>query len=75
MISWSVRFKNKTFIISLATVVLTFVYRLLSLFEIVPKISEDAIVQIVMMLLNVLAALGIVIDPTTPGIKDPNADK
>ena len=64
------RFKNKTFLVSLAAVVIGFVYQILGLFDIVPAISQDQVTQFVGILINILAGIGIVIDPTTPGISD-----
>ena len=64
------RFKNKTFLVSLAAAVIGFVYQILGLFDIVPAISQDQVTQLVGILINILAGIGIVIDPTTPGISD-----
>jgi phi LC3 family holin len=40
------------------------------MFDVVPSISEDSLVNFLTILINILAALGVVIDPTTDGIKD-----
>ena len=64
------RFKNKTFLVSLAAAVIGFTYQILGLFDIVPAISQDQVTQLVGILINILAGIGIVIDPTTPGISD-----
>lgn len=69
-INWKVRFKNKAFVITFATTCIAFVYQLLAMFGIVPKISEDMVVQLVMMIVNLLAALGVIVDGTTQGISD-----
>lgn len=70
MINWKLRFKNKTTLIAMIGVVITFVYQMLSLFGVTPKISQDTVVQLVSLIINVLVALGIVVDPTTHGISD-----
>ena len=65
-----IRLKNKTFIITMMTTVIAFVYQLLAQFEIVPKITKDQTMQALMLVVNILAGLGILVDPTTDGVKD-----
>ena len=65
-----IRLKNKTFIITMMTTVIAFVYQLLAQFEIVPKITKDQTIQVLMLVVNILAGLGILVDPTTDGFKD-----
>lgn len=69
-INWLVRFKNKTFLLTFIPLIVTFVYQLLGLFDVVPKISEDKIMDYVMMVINLLAAMGVIVDPTTAGLSD-----
>ena len=70
MINWKLRFKNKTTLIAMIGAAITFVYQILSLLGVTPKISQDTVVQLVSLIINVLVALGIVVDPTTHGISD-----
>lgn len=65
-----IRLKNKTFIVTMMTTVIAFVYQLLAQFEIVPKVTQDQTLQVVMLVVNILAGLGILVDPTTDGVKD-----
>lgn len=65
-----IRLKNKTFIITMMTTVIAFVYQLLAQFEIVPKITQDQTIQVLMLVVNILAGLGILVDPTTKGVSD-----
>lgn len=65
-----IRLKNKTFIITMMTTIIAFVYQMLAQFEIVPKITQDQTIQVLMLLVNILAGLGILVDPTTDGLKD-----
>lgn len=65
-----IRLKNKTFIITMMTTIIAFVYQLLAQFEIVPKITQDQTIQVLMLIVNILAGLGILVDPTTAGVKD-----
>ena len=52
------------------TTVIAFVYQMLAQFEIVPKVTQDQTLQVVMLVVNILAGLGILVDPTTDGVKD-----
>jgi holin, phage phi LC3 family len=65
-----IRLKNKTFIVTMMTTVIAFVYQMLAQFEIVPKVTQDQTLQVVMLVVNILAGLGILVDPTTDGVKD-----
>lgn len=69
-INWKQRLRNPMFIVSLSTLVISFAYTLLSTFDIVPKIGQQSVLEMVDMLVKVLAMLGIVVDPTTSGIND-----
>lgn len=69
-INWKARFKNKTFIITFVTLVITFAYQVLGIFGVVPSISEETLVNVITMLVNILAFVGIVVDPTTDGFND-----
>ena len=64
------RFKNKTFVVTFLTMVAAFVYQLLGLFEITPAITQDQSTQFLLLIFNILGAVGVLLDPTTPGIKD-----
>ena len=50
--------------------IVAFAYQILSLLEIVPAVSEDQVTQLVGLVINILVALGIVVDPTTTGVTD-----
>lgn len=65
-----IRLKNKTFVITMLTTIIAFVYQMLAQFEIVPKITQDQTIQVLMIIVNILAGLGILVDPTTDGVKD-----
>ena len=72
MINWKLRLRNKTTLLALCATIIAFVYQILGLFGVVPPITEESITQLVTMLINILAMLGIVVDPTTAGISDSN---
>ena len=67
-INWSLRFRNKVWLTTLLAVVCTFVFNLLDLFGI-----ETTVAQLGAALLSLLSTLGVVIDPTTPGVSDSQA--
>lgn len=69
-INWKARFKNKVFLISFISLLIAFVYQLLGIFDIVPSVSEENIVNGFTIVINILAAVGVVVDPTTAGIND-----
>lgn len=69
-INWLVRFKNKAWLLSFVAVVVAFVYNILGMFDVVPSISQDMTIQAITAIVNVLVALGVIIDPTTAGVSD-----
>lgn len=69
-INWKARFKNKTFLITFITLVVAFVYQTLGLFEILPSVSENELVNLFTMFVNILAFAGVIVDPTTDGFND-----
>ena len=69
-INWKVRFKNKTWLVTFLITVLAFIYQILGMFDIVPPITQDMATQLVTIVINMLVAIGVVIDPTTAGAGD-----
>ena len=69
-INWKVRFKNKTWLITFLLAILAFIYQVLGMFDIVPPVTEDMATQLIAAVVNILVALGVVIDPTTAGASD-----
>ena len=69
-INWKIRLRNKTWLLAMAAAMITFVYQACGLCGIVPPISEDMVTQFVGLVLNILVALGIIVDPTTAGVTD-----
>ena len=64
------RLKNKVFLISMSVLLISIIYKVLSLFGIAPSVDEHAILEVVSMVVDFLALLGVVVDPTTKGIND-----
>ncbi|MEA4969535.1 MAG: phage holin [Candidatus Pelethousia sp.] len=69
-INWKVRFKNKVWLMAFLTFGVSTVYQLLGLFDIVPALTQDAVMQAVAAILQLLSLLGVVVDPTTKGLGD-----
>lgn len=65
-----VRLRNKTFVISMLSVVVAFIYQVLGLLGIVASISQDKVINILVFIINILAGFGVLVDPTTDGFKD-----
>jgi phi LC3 family holin len=64
------RLKNKTFLISIAVLTVALIYRVLSLFGVFPTVAENEILELIGMAVNILALVGVVVDPTTEGLND-----
>lgn len=69
-LNFRARLHNRAFVITMSTAAIAFVYQILSLVGITPRVSEESTVQLVMLAVNILCALGVLIDPTTEGISD-----
>ena len=69
-INLKARFKNKVFLVSLITLIVSVLYKALALFEIVPNVSELEVLEVFSYLVDVLAFLGVLVDPTTDGFSD-----
>lgn len=69
-INWKARFKNKVFVISLCTLIISFGYQILALCDIFPAITEGSAMNLVNVLVNFVSVCGVVTDPTTEGFHD-----
>lgn len=69
-INWKLRLMNKATITALLACIVTFVYQVLSILGITPAIAESQVTEVVGLILNIIAALGILVDPTTKGLSD-----
>ena len=68
--NWKVRFKNKTWLTAFIALIISFVYQVLAMFDIAPVITQDSVIQAANLVLMMLSAMGVLIDPTTTGITD-----
>ena len=69
-INWKVRLRSGPFWLGLISLVLTFIYTLLNMAGVVPQFDQKQILDIVVMLLQILAFIGVLTDPTTKGFSD-----
>ena len=69
-INWKLRLQNKVILYALIALAASFIYQLLAIFGIIPKVEMKQIMDLVSILLEILAGLGIIVDPTTHGIHD-----
>ena len=69
-LNWKLRIKNKATLTALCVTIIAFVYQILGMLEIAPSVSESEVTNLVAMVINLLAMLGIIVDPTTKGLGD-----
>ena len=69
-INWRLRLKNKAWLAALAATVTAFAFNVMELLGITPLIGEETVINAISALMTLLAALGVIMDPTTPGVKD-----
>ena len=70
--NWKVRFRNKTWLAMFISLVVGFVYNILNMFDIIPVITQNLVMEIVGQVLTFLGLIGVLVDPTTAGIGDSN---
>ena len=70
MINWKLRLKNKTTLITLILAIVAFIYQICGIIGITVPVSQDMITQLIALFINILATVGIVVDPTTAGVLD-----
>lgn len=64
------RMKNKAFVVGAVTLFVSFFYKLLAAMDIVPAVSENELLELLSLVVNILAFVGVVVDPTTEGVSD-----
>ncbi len=69
-INWKVRLRNKTWVASLLALVIAFVYNLMAMLDVQLPVTEEWVTGIIGMVITLLTGLGVLIDPTTPGVGD-----
>lgn len=69
-INLKVRLRNPIFWLTMIPALCTFVYTVLMCFDIVPAIGEETAVRALTAIVTALSTLGVLVDPTTPGVED-----
>lgn len=69
-INWKVRFKNPTWLTMFLSLIIGFTFNILKMFDIVPTITENQIMEVVSQVLTFLGLIGVLVDPTTAGLSD-----
>jgi len=69
-INWKVRFKNTTWLLTFFSLLIGFVYNILKMFDIVPIVTENQIMDLIGQILTFLGLIGVLVDPTTKGLGD-----
>lgn len=68
--NFKLRFKNKTTLIALIAALAGCAYQILGIIGITAPVTQDATMQAVTLICNILVGLGVLVDPTTRGIGD-----
>ena len=69
-LNWKVRFKNKIWLGSFLSLIVSFVYSMLGLFDIFPDVTRNNVIEILNQVLTFLGLIGVLVDPTTAGLGD-----
>lgn len=64
------RLKNKTTMVALVATLVAFLFQIAGILGITMPISQDEAIQALGLLINLLVALGVLVDPTTAGVGD-----
>ena len=69
-LNWKVRFQNKVWLGSFLSLIISFTYSMLALFDVFPSVTQNLILQLMNQVLTFLGLIGVIVDPTTAGIGD-----
>lgn len=77
MFDWSTRLKNKMFWLAIIPAVLLVIQTVAAVFGYTLDLGDlgNKLLDVVNAVFSVLVIAGIVVDPSTPGVGDSNADK
>lgn len=70
MINWSLRLRNRTTLLALVSAAVVFAYSVAQALGLDLPVGQQQVMDAVTSVLAVLAALGVVVDPTTEGVSD-----
>lgn len=69
-INWILRFQNKVTLTAIVLGIVALIYQILGILGVAPAITQNEIIQVVSMVIDLLVLLGVVVDPTTAGVSD-----
>lgn len=69
-INWTVRFKNPVWLTTFFSLIVGFIFNVMKMFDVVPSVTQNQIMEIVSQVLTFLGLFGIIADPTTTGLGD-----
>jgi phi LC3 family holin len=69
MINWKLRLQNKVTLLAILGDIVAIVFSVISLIQ-TKDFTYESIMHIISLVVEVLVLLGIVVDPTTKGLKD-----
>ena len=69
-INWKVRFRNKVWLGSFFSLIVGFVYSMLSMFDVFPEVTKNSVIELLNQVLTFLGLIGVLVDPTTAGLGD-----
>ena len=69
-INWRVRIKNKIWLGSFLSLIVSFIYSMLSMFDVFPDVTKNSVIELLNQVLTFLGLIGVLVDPTTAGIGD-----
>ena len=69
-INWKLRLANKTTLFGILSALVIFVYSVAQALGLDLPVAQETIMAAVSAILAVLAALGVIVDPTTHGLSD-----
>lgn len=70
MINWSLRLRNRTTLLALVSAAVVFAYSVAQALGLDLPVGQQQVMDAVTSVLAVLAALGVIVDPTTEGVSD-----
>ena len=68
--NWKVRFKNKTWLSCFIAAIVSFIYTMLGMFDVMPSVTKDSVMNVISAVLMMLSLMGVIVDPTTLGLND-----
>lgn len=68
--NWKLRIMNRTTWAGILAALVACAWQVMGVLGVVPPVSEDTVVQAVGIVLNILVGLGVLVDPTTAGVRD-----